>query len=288
MSAETIDQNMARHHYARLGAIVGFVYALASVFTKEPGDTVFGMALGTNALLYEYALSPRDIINVFREKFQKCGRVARFSILVAAVGGTALAIDTVYNLSLLNQYLDPWAKRMGLPIVLLAIALLAANWISNRIYVLSSQEGDEPTRRYELPFYVMVCIFALTIFVLFLGLPVEDIIPSCKDPNYSDYPGCRDPNVDYYDAPNWSKPNWKAILTVNVITVVWLAALFICLWSRYSEWAGGVLRGHATISTGERQVATRKGRSGRSAQQKAASDRQESTNAESADSPGGK
>ncbi|MES2884398.1 MAG: hypothetical protein V4709_06320 [Pseudomonadota bacterium] len=234
----TASREATQKFYGRSGAALGFAYAIFGAVTQEIGDAIFGLALAGNSLLYEYAISPREAIERFRTFCQQCDRYARTAVVIAAIGGTALVVDAVFYLSLLNQYIDPWAKRAGLPILFLAGSLFVTAWISNKIYSISMVEGDGDMRRIELPFYVMTALFILTNFAFFLGMPLEDFIPSCKDPNYADQPGCRDPNVTYYDAPNWATFAWKIILTFNLISFVWSAAMFLCLLSRYFECRG--------------------------------------------------
>lgn len=231
---------VVRNQWGKILSIAGILYAIYGAFFKEIGDILFGL-FGSAAAYCTYAnIAPRTLLISIRDILSN-DKTARYFVIASAIGGTALVVDTAFKLSLLNEFIDPWAKRLGLPILLTTLVLYIGSWVAKKSSVLNDNKSDNKPDGimiiYEQCLYLFGFIFVIFSFLLLMGIPIEDFLPSCKDPKYSKYERCENPDVEYYDAPDWfagdDGPIWKLLLTVQLISFVWFSAASLCIFLRY-------------------------------------------------------
>jgi hypothetical protein len=210
-------------NYKLIAAGLVVAYTAYSAATKAFGDALFSTVIATLLFLNEAKLSPGSIIDRAKDFFQSSDRIARRLVIALAIGGSALAIDVVYGLDFLPDWLDVWVKRTSPAFIFISINLIVASVVSKRVYSMSTIEKDRLVRFYEISYYLLVISSSVIILSLCLGLPIEEIIPSSRE--YSQ-------NVLI-----WPNSAIKAHGVLATLSIIWMIGMVTCILSRYFEWA---------------------------------------------------
>jgi hypothetical protein len=223
-SRNLVQSRRALARQSKAAAVVfGLGFALYSLAQGALGETFFATTISVLLALSELGLAPSEIVHRVRVVFMHGDAMARKLVLVVALGGSAWVIDAVYGLDILPEGLDVWVKRLGPALQLVALYAYVASVVSNRLYVLGEIEEDRSLRAYEFPYYFLtLCACGITA-VLFLGLPLEEMIGSSQD--------------QVAIAFVWGGDVLKLLGAMLAVTNIWLIALLACLVSRYLEWS---------------------------------------------------
>lgn len=202
-------------------AAVALLFSVYRAISGNIGDSIFGVVIAILLFLGETSLTPKELVERCRSYFYDCDIYARNMMITLGVGGTALCIDVVYGIDFLNDSLDVWIKRISPALVLIGVALYFASIISKRIYEVSYFVRDESIRKYEIYYYGLVMLSILSVFLFFIGLPVEQYIPSSRE------------HPIYFI---WDKDYVKAFGVLISIITVWKVSMMLCIFSRFLEW----------------------------------------------------
>ena len=222
MAHEVKKATTLAFNYKLLASGLAVAYAIYGAATKALGDALFSMVIAALLFLSEARLSPQIILDGARKFFQGSDRIARRLIVALAVGGSALAIDIVYGLDFLPSWMDLWVKRSAPAFVCISIFLIVATLVSKRAFLLSSVKKDDLIRSYEVSYYLLAICGSVITLLLFLGLPVEDVIPTSRQYTHS--------------VGRWSTGAVKAYVVLVTLSVIWMIGMVACVLSRYFEY----------------------------------------------------
>jgi len=176
----------------------------------------------------EKAISRKYLFSELRNLFHHSDLIVRKFIFILGCIGSALIIDLVYGLDFLPNSLDLWIKRLAPALILISIALYITSIISKRIYLLSEIEKDSLLRSYEIVYYILVIFFLIYTLIFFLGLPIENSIPSSREFSKSIF--------------RWPKNILKIQGVIVSQCIIWLISLSVCIISRYLEWSWMIIK----------------------------------------------
>ncbi|MFD2052176.1 hypothetical protein ACFSQT_03290 [Mesorhizobium calcicola] len=222
----------SRHSNLKLAAAgVSILYAASGIYAKSFGDVFFGIIMAFMAFLDEYGFDTNRHVDAARQKLQRFYRqgdkIARILVFIIGVGGTALVLDGIFNLNVIPiDAVDPWIKRLAPALVIAATTLFVVTFFSKFFYQLNVTVADRTSNRIEVALYLTTSLFIVSNTVFWIGINVENMLPSSSiDPNR-------------YDPGQWAdiSPWWQNfLLSLVLISLVWLIASFIWAFSRYAE-----------------------------------------------------
>lgn len=223
----------SRHFNLKLAvAAVSITYALFGVYGKSFGDAFFGIILALIAFLDEYGFDTNRYVDAARQKLQRFYRqgdkIARVLVFTIGVGGTALIVDWIFNLNVIPiDAVDPWIKRLAPALVIAATTLFLVTFFSKFFYQLNVTVADRISNRIEITLYLAASLFIVSNIVFWIGINVENALPSSST------------DLNRYDPGQWAdiSPWWQnLLLSLVLISLVWLTASFIWAFSRYAEY----------------------------------------------------
>ncbi|MEJ8563254.1 hypothetical protein QTO30_19925 [Yoonia sp. GPGPB17] len=239
---------MSHFTFTRLSLVGAILATFSQVFTLQIGNALasffVAVCLGLNELAHSPNRAYEKATNALGMFFVNASRVARRLVFAIAIGGSLLVIDQVYVINFLPIFepLDDVIKRLSVALVCVTLVVFASSVVALNTSRVAVAAKDTVMRNFELHFYFSAFLLMISGCSLVLGSRVEDMIPGT-------------PSSTGITLPDWPTSVSWFLFTVSLISIVWVIAASMCIFSRRVELAAGSsIKDWAEISQLDRET----------------------------------
>ncbi|HEV2554789.1 MAG TPA: hypothetical protein VGV17_13605 [Bosea sp. (in: a-proteobacteria)] len=227
--SDSVDRDRFSFKYVK--SIIGFVFMLYGANEKSTGDFLFGFILASCDVLEFILTNPAKTmlpyIIFIRKIFRSGDSLSRYSVIIMALGGSALILDRIFDINLIKTIpLDTLIKRIAPIIIINTIVIYVCIIVSKLIFDVSEVRLDNKSLKYEVLLYVSSLNFIIFNAFFWIGFNMEDkaIFGKIRPTDWN--PGGW---IDLHESIH------KFFQAMTLISLIWFIGFLACCLSRYAE-----------------------------------------------------